>query len=119
MRDTWLSPRALGLHVTLAVVIPGFLWLGWWQLHRALAGNGLSWAYTVEWPFFCVYATVMWWRLVHDVARDRAARATTAGTDTARPPANAPTAVDPGDAELAAYNSYLASLHDPRRTGRR
>lgn len=145
MRRTWLSSRALGLHATIVAVVPGFLWLGWWQLHRALAGNGLSWAYTVEWPFFCVYAVFMWWKLVHDIAEDRAglaARAATASDDVAGTPApdRAPTAPasapatgggnaaatgsssqgspagDPYDEELAAYNSYLAALN---RTGER
>jgi len=62
------------MHVALAVSLPLFGWAAWWQLHRALAGNGLSWAYTFEWPFFGLYAVVTWWRLVHDVAADRIAK---------------------------------------------
>ncbi len=145
MRQTWLSPRALGLHVTVLVVVPGFLWLGWWQLHRALGGNELSWAYTVEWPFFSLYAIFMWWRLVHDVARDRAGPDNRSGDGTSSPETRPASARLPGAAalskvaqskvalskvararasgarasavadrdeqEMAAYNSYLASLH--------
>lgn len=62
----WFTPRALLLHLTLAVVFPGFMALAWWQLHRALGGNSLSWAYTFEWPFFAGYAVFIWWKLVHD-----------------------------------------------------
>jgi hypothetical protein len=155
VRQTWLSPRALGLHATVLVVVPGFLWLGWWQLHRALAGNELSWAYTVEWPFFSLYAIFMWWRLVHDVARDRAGPDNRSGDGTSDPETRTASARLPGAAalskvaqskvaqskvaqskvaqsktararasgattsavadrdeqEMAAYNSYLASLH--------
>jgi hypothetical protein len=141
VRSTWFSARALGLHATIIVVVPGFLYLGWWQLHRALAGNDLSWAYTVEWPFFCVYAVFVWWKLIHDIAADRATgpRALAAPLQTvlgprplARPPADAavtstaatpvPTtseADDRADEELATYNLYLASLERQSRRDRR
>ena len=115
MRRTWLSPRALGLHATVLVAVPGFLWLGWWQLHRALGGNDLSWAYTVEWPFFSAYAVFMWWRLVHDVAQDRVRE----GADTTPEPRTAVQETDDvrsHDDEMAAYNSYLASLHTRDRS---
>jgi hypothetical protein len=54
------------LHVTLLVLLPAFAWLTRWQLDRALGGNTLSWAYTVLWPFFGIYAIYMWWQLIHD-----------------------------------------------------
>lgn len=50
----------------MAVFVPGFLALGWWQLNRALSGNTLSWAYTFEWPLFAGYAVYVWWQLIHD-----------------------------------------------------
>jgi hypothetical protein len=53
-------------HLTAAVVVPGCLALGWWQVTRALAGNTLSWAYVFEWPIFAGYAVFMWWKLTHD-----------------------------------------------------
>jgi hypothetical protein len=61
------------MHLALVVAVPAFLVLGDWQLHRALGGNSLSWAYTFEWPFFAGYATWMWWKLVHEEVRERAA----------------------------------------------
>jgi hypothetical protein len=62
----WTSWRAIRLHVTLAMVVPTFLALGWWQLDRALSGNLLSWAYTFEWPIFAAYAVFMWWKLLNE-----------------------------------------------------
>jgi hypothetical protein len=62
----WTGSRALGLHALLVLFGPGCLIAGWWQLHQALAGNTLSWAYTFEWPCFAVIATVAWWHLIHE-----------------------------------------------------
>jgi hypothetical protein len=39
---------------------------GWWQATRALAGNGLSWVYSVEWPVFALLAVAGWWYLIHE-----------------------------------------------------
>ena len=55
-----IAPRWLGWHLLMVVSFWGMLWLGDWQLHRALAGNGLSWAYTFEWPLFACFAVVFW-----------------------------------------------------------
>jgi hypothetical protein len=62
----YLTWRCIGLHVLVLVLVPAFLLAGWWQYHVALGGNDLSWVYTVEWPFFAVYAVYIWWRLIHD-----------------------------------------------------
>jgi hypothetical protein len=62
----YFTPRCLGMHVTLLIVLPAFGWLTAWQLSRALGGNALSWAYTFEWPLFAIYAIYMWWQLIHD-----------------------------------------------------
>jgi hypothetical protein len=62
----WFSRRAIGLHLTLAVVVPTFVLLFLWQVRRATGGNELSWAYVFEWPFFTGYAVYMWWKLLHE-----------------------------------------------------
>ncbi len=62
----YFTPRCIGMHVTLLVLLPAFAWLTWWQLSRALGGNTLSWAYTFEWPLFAGYAIYVWWQLIHD-----------------------------------------------------
>ena len=60
---TW---RCIGLHLLVMVLVPTFVFAGWWQYHVALGGNDLSWVYTFEWPFFAVYAVYVWWKMIHD-----------------------------------------------------
>jgi hypothetical protein len=97
------------------------LWLGDWQLHRALAGNGLSWAYTFEWPIFAIFAVVFWVKTIrdefHPVVTGAAEEiALPAGALPAGAAADRLNGAGPGgeaaeeDAELAAYNAYLARL---------
>jgi hypothetical protein len=143
-KRVWLSPRALRLHAVILVVVPGFMALCIWQVHRALSGNSLSWAYVFEWPIFAAYAVYMWWRLVHEVAEDRPPPASAAGPpggaaeaspDAVTGAASGPAAARPApagssaalpvpdeesDAALAAYNEYLAQLAErDRAAGRR
>ena len=106
VHSRWLAPRALVLHATILVVVPAFMVLCTWQVRRALSGNDLSWAYVFEWPFFAGYAVYMWWRLLHEGMEECTHESTDATVHEAR-------AVDePGgeDAELEAYNRYLAEL---------
>ena len=79
----YLTPRCVGMHVTLLVLLPAFAWLTWWQYARATSGNTLSWAYVFLWPAFGVYAVYTWWQLVHD----QAARQEGAGGAVAAAPA--------------------------------
>jgi hypothetical protein len=65
--NRWLSRRAFVLHFLLVTVVPGCLLAGWWQVHRALGGNLLSYFYSVEWPIFAILGAVAWWQLIHDV----------------------------------------------------
>jgi hypothetical protein len=124
MRGQWVSARSVLFHILLVVIVPSCLLGGWWQLHRALNGNTLSWAYTFEWPMFAAIACIGWWQLVHEDPADvearkqeRRRRAKPAG-----PPSSQPVALhsvderplDEGDAEAAdaldSYNAYLATL---------
>ncbi len=66
MRKRWLSRRAFVLHFLLVTVVPACLLAGWWQVHRALSGNLLSYFYSIEWPIFALLAVIAWWQLVHD-----------------------------------------------------
>jgi hypothetical protein len=116
-----ITPRWLGWHLFTVAAVFGMFWLGDWQLHRALAGNGLSWAYTFEWPIFAVFGVVFWAKTIRDEfhppatdgeqdevplpAGARPAASGGAGIAADGPPATAE------DAELAAYNAYLARLH--------
>jgi hypothetical protein len=70
----YFTPRCIGLHVILLVLLPTFALLTSWQLSRALGGNTLSWAYTFEWPLFAGYAIYVWWQLIHESGVTRGAR---------------------------------------------
>ena len=50
--------------VALVVVIPLFLFLGWFEFGRAQQGNWRAWVYTFEWPFFAVLAIYLWRKLM-------------------------------------------------------
>lgn len=69
-----LQPRWLAWHATMVVSFWGMLWLGDWQFHRAMGGNGLSWAYTFEWPLFAVFAVVFWAKTIRDELRIRSGK---------------------------------------------
>ena len=127
-KRVWLSSRALKLHAVILVVVPAFMALCVWQITRALGGNSLSWAYVFEWPIFAGYAVYMWWRFVHEAAEDTQPPAQPDGHVT---PAEAGTGAEAEvrpaqgsgeqgqDADLAAYNAYLAQLAErDKATGR-
>ena len=80
----------------MVVVVTAFGLLARWQVHRALSGNSLSWAYAFEWPFFALYALYMWWKLLHD------------GEESERAPAPQ---TDEEARALDEYNRWLADLN--------
>ena len=115
-----ITPRWLGWTAFVIAATAGMLWLGDWQLHRALAGNGLSWAYTFEWPLFAIFAVVFWAKTVRDEVHPpaEAGPADAVGLPGGIPvPPPGGARLDGGageggeeDEELAAYNAYLARL---------
>ncbi len=115
--SVWLSRRALKLHAVILIVVPAFMALCIWQITRALDGNSLSWAYVFEWPLFAAYAVYMWWRILHERPEPPVVT-----TENGQVPATATAAADeaaPEEAELTAYNEYLARLAErDRATGR-
>lgn len=135
----WLSGRALLLHLIVALAVPMCLFAAWWQFHRALSGNTLSFVYVFEWPAFAGIAVWAWWVLLTLPSRDPAP-----GTPAASPAevasgdvAPAPVVRGSGGAELLevrrvpvrwdaasesanlrAYNAYLADIAARRPRGR-
>ena len=113
-----IQPRWLGWHVLMVVSFWGMGWLGDWQLHRALAGNALSWAYTFEWPLFAGFAVVFWVKTIRDEFRLK--RGDNPGAAYGEPD-DLPFGVravqsgaapgDDEDEELSAYNAYLTRLN--------
>jgi hypothetical protein len=128
-KKDWFAPRALKLHAVILIVVPAFAALCIWQIDRATGGNELSWAYVFEWPFFAAYAIYMWWRLLHAVPEGTAPAAsagvasggrTQTGPEADGTSAPAETAQQKReDAELAAYNDYLAQLAEQDRASGR
>jgi DNA-binding transcriptional regulator of glucitol operon len=124
MRRRWFSRRAIVLHLALILWVPGCLAAGWWQATVALAGNSLSYLYAVEWPVFAIFGTVVWWNFIHDdpetvgirgLRRKVSAASSTSATEGASDPEGTSAEVvslraADEDADLAAYNEYLAGL---------
>lgn len=119
MRERWLSRRALGMHLALAILVPGCLAAGWWQVTVALSGNSLGWLYSVEWPFFAGFGVWVWWNLIHDntdvvgarALRGARRRLAGRGLDLPEAPSEAlREQIEAEDPDMAAYNAYLASL---------
>jgi hypothetical protein len=121
-----IKPRWLGWHLLMVVAFLGMLWLGDWQFHRALSGNGLSWAYTFEWPLFAGFAVVFWARTIRDEFRIKRGQLTVPDHSQEELPlgvgsvqAGTAAPVEDEDAELSAYNEYLARLNaEVRRHGK-
>lgn len=106
--SAWLVRHAVALILTV-----GFAGLGWWQLDRATGGNGLSWAYTFEWPVFAIFVLALWIREVRAELRESGGVKAVA----VEPPMSSPfpTKLEPapgdqttGDSETDSYNRYLA-----------
>jgi hypothetical protein len=127
---TWrflISPRWLAWHAFAIVAFWGMCWLGDWQLHRALAGNALSWAYTFEWPIFALMGAVFWAKTIRDEFRIRRGEvaphdapvlpggafgpAGPVGPDGTTMPGSMSGEIELYDPELASYNAYLAKLN--------
>jgi hypothetical protein len=119
-----LTPRWLAWLAFVIVAFWGMLWLGDWQFHRALGGNGLSWAYTFEWPLFAGFGVVFWARTVRDELRLRRGPSPAEVEKAAAEAAAGPIlpegigtrqidrpADDADDTDLASYNAYLAKLN--------
>jgi DNA-binding transcriptional regulator of glucitol operon len=116
-KRVWLSRRAVKLHLVILLVVPAFMALCVWQIYRAVNGNSLSWAYVFEWPLFAGYAVYMWWRFVHEDPDSAPAPDATAAQPAPAPQEAARREDD--DAELAAYNEYLAQLAERDRAAGR
>jgi DNA-binding transcriptional regulator of glucitol operon len=104
------------LHVAVAVTIPVFIGLGWWQVVRAGAGNARSYGYAVEWPSMAAIVIFLYVRAIRMELRKT-------HVQMSLPTLIEPTVFDADqpafeyadtedDPELAAYNEYLSGLHD-------
>jgi hypothetical protein len=122
-----ITPRWLSWHLFAVIAFIGMWWLGDWQFRRAMAGNGLSWAYTFEWPIFAIFGAVFWVKTVRDELHPSAppprreielpagAGSPESGTEPVLALTGSKLAADDDgepDPELAEYNAYLAMLNE-------
>lgn len=108
-----LRPGWLACHALLVAAVVTMLWLGWWQLSRATAGNALSWGYALQWPTFAGFAVFVWAREVRRVVSEPRRPELVSEPRRpviTRPPDDQLHQPDTDDADLAAYNRYLAWL---------
>ena len=117
-----LTPKWMIRHALLLAAVGVFLALGWWQVLRAGEGNARSVGYAFEWPLLALCAIYVWVRALRRELRPPAEPAEPSvpispGSRLVSPPA-AETRYEEPDDELAAYNRYLAWLHeqDQRQT---
>lgn len=96
--SAWRTHLTLGLGLVLCAVA------SWFELHRALGGNELSWAYVFEWPLLGAFAVYMWWRVLHPERRPRSSRPTAEAPEVAR--------------MREAWQEYQSTLHEAE-SGRR
>lgn len=131
MRRILLSPAWWGRHVLMVVLVAAFVFLGRWQWHRAMAPTGSlqNLLYAIEWWVFAGLVVAGWAHLIRDELTGAVPSADVAMTPEDELPAFArrrrqpvPASAEPSpedaaaDAELAAYNAYLAWLNEhPRR----
>ena len=86
-----------GLFLAELICIPAFIF----EVSRALEGNPLSWAYVFEWPFLGLYAVYMWHKMLKE---ERGETSIKNDVRSAEEPDD--------DPELAAWNAYLAKVHE-------
>ncbi len=117
-----LTIRWIGFHVLTIGCVVLFCILGHWQwdVGGTKRGSIRNYAYGVEWWVFAVILLVLWWRLLreelHGKSKEGEQVTASARREAPRFRVPAPQVVahvdDAEDPEMAAYNRYLAALHD-------
>jgi DNA-binding transcriptional regulator of glucitol operon len=99
--------------VALVVTLAGaaaMVRLGMWQLGRGEQRHSIqNYSYAVEWVLFAAFAVFCFVKLLRDDGTEEEPAETSPSLVIPRP---APSAPEPEDEELAAYNDYLARLHE-------
>lgn len=122
-------------HLLVLVAVLVQLRLGLWQWHRATSPTGgfQNYAYAVQWPIFALFTLVLWIKTLREEVRRDAGEPIERETRRPMPEGSVfieeidgvrqgivtqMPAPDEADAEVAAYNAYLAQLN-ARAAGRR
>jgi DNA-binding transcriptional regulator of glucitol operon len=101
----------VALLITLAGAA-GMVMLGMWQLGRGQQRHSIqNYSYALEWVLFAAFAVFCFVKLLRDDGTEDETEEP--GSSVVLPP---PAVVpEPEDDELAAYNAYLARLHEQSR----
>jgi DNA-binding transcriptional regulator of glucitol operon len=119
VKSKYFSRRAFGLHFAMIFWVALCGLAAWWQVGRAIQGNGLSYMYAIEWPVFGVLGVLGWYALLNmEKVTEHQEQARREYEDKMRAQAlaarNASDEVE--DPTMAAYNDHLANLStQPKR----
>ncbi|WP_076819777.1 hypothetical protein [Pseudofrankia asymbiotica] len=124
------SPGWLLRHALAWSLVVFFVYMGRWQWTKGESSHGTlqNLFYGIEWWIFTAFVLYLWVKMIIEEVRpatpELADGDSEAGTEVAERPTSAVLASlaaspaddeDPDDAELAAYNSYLAALRERDR----
>lgn len=115
------TPAWVAGHVIVLALVVAMIFLGRWQLHVSESKHFSlqNFGYALQWWAFCVFAVLMWLRILRDHARGSAASQTAEPAPEPEPPVAYRRYVMPQSREIgsgpvdethAAYNDYLARL---------
>ncbi|MGA2295356.1 MAG: hypothetical protein ABSG24_09070 [Acidimicrobiales bacterium] len=113
MKSKYFSRRAIGLHLSMLVWVALCGLAAWWQVGRAIEGNGLSYMYAIEWPAFAVLGVLGWYAMLNmekATAHEEQARREYEETMRAQARAARDASAVVEDPALEAYNDHLAEL---------
>ena len=113
-----LSAKWIALHVLVLALAAGMVLLSRWQYGWGEAHNSLqNYSYAAEWLLFAGFTVIAYAKLARDEVRGYSPKQEPlpAGLRVVPRPVATPVS-DEEDPELAAYNRYLAELHE--RSGR-
>jgi DNA-binding transcriptional regulator of glucitol operon len=119
VRRVLLSPRWLLGHLLALAAAVVCVRLGWWQWQRGqVTGSLQNYGYALQWPVIGLFVLGFWARVVRDQVHPARPGRGRQARQIEQPPAPPPPPLvpdDPADAELIAYNRYLAWLAEQDR----
>jgi DNA-binding transcriptional regulator of glucitol operon len=113
VKSKYFSRRAIGLHFAMIFWIAFCGAAAWWQVGRAVQGNGLSYMYAIEWPVFGVLGVLGWYALLNMekvTEHQEQARRDYEEKMRAQALVAREASMESEDPTLAAYNDHLADI---------
>jgi DNA-binding transcriptional regulator of glucitol operon len=113
VKSKYFNRRAIGLHFAVIFWVALCGSAAWWQVGRAIQGNGLSYMYAIEWPVFAVLGVLGWYALLNMekvTEHQEQARRDYEEKMRAQALAARQASEEAEDPTMAAYNDHLAEL---------